>query len=440
MNNSVALVADAFHMLSDVISLIVGLVAVRFQKKSTANPKFTFGYLRAEVVGALCNSVFLLALCFTIIIDAINALIEPERMSEPKQVLIVGGIGLFINLVGLFLFSDSSDGHGHSHGGSGQDSHAHSHSLPNPFKKFKKSKNHQHKQSKKSQVQPELIEPPNLPHVHLEDEVSSKGSHKNLPASIYENESPRSDNTDKNKPTNVTNNPTNQLLQIKERTTPIKQHHDQHNHEHNEYHDHHADYETDDEEEMTKKERNMNIQGVYLHVLGDALGSVIVMISAGIVLYAQQKIEPKNIDLNQLISSNNQTTSMTVAQLSEFVEQHHETNWSDYADPVLSIIITMIILKSTWILFIDSAKIVLQISPDSINPAELKGLIIDKILQHFDKEISIHDFHVWQLSSQRKIASLHVKIPYSLTDNWPKAMSIIKNIFHKKGVHNWWGK
>merc|ERR1719220_147161 len=46
-NKSVALVADAFHMLSDVIALIVGLVAVRFQKKSTKNPQYTFGYLRA---------------------------------------------------------------------------------------------------------------------------------------------------------------------------------------------------------------------------------------------------------------------------------------------------------------------------------------------------------------------------------------------------------
>ena len=121
MNNSVALVADAFHMLSDVIALIVGLVAVRFQKKRSFNKNYTYGYLRAEVVGALCNAVFLLALCFTIIIDAIKHIVSPERMEDPKQVLIVGAIGLFINVVGLFMFSGS---HGHSHGG-----HGHSHGI-----------------------------------------------------------------------------------------------------------------------------------------------------------------------------------------------------------------------------------------------------------------------------------------------------------------------
>ena len=121
--NSVALLADSFHMLSDVMALIVGLVAVRYQKKQNYKDNYTFGYLRAEVVGGLCNSVFLIALCFTIILDAVKHLFDPERMENPVLVLIVGGIGLLINLVGLFMFSGS---HGHSHGG-GSDSHGHSH-------------------------------------------------------------------------------------------------------------------------------------------------------------------------------------------------------------------------------------------------------------------------------------------------------------------------
>ena len=72
--NSMALVADSFHMLSDIISLIVAYVAVRVSPKDWS--KNTFGFARAEVLGALVNSVFLLALCFTILVESIKVSIK----------------------------------------------------------------------------------------------------------------------------------------------------------------------------------------------------------------------------------------------------------------------------------------------------------------------------------------------------------------------------
>ena len=121
ITGSVALVADSFHMLSDVISLIVGFFALRYSKKSGQTDRNTFGWQRAEVLGALINAVFLVALCFTIFIEALKRLIEIEEITKPLLVLIVGGAGLFINLVGLLMFH--GHGHGHSHGGG----HGHSH-------------------------------------------------------------------------------------------------------------------------------------------------------------------------------------------------------------------------------------------------------------------------------------------------------------------------
>ena len=70
MTNSMALVADSFHMLSDVIALIVAFLSVRMSPKEWS--KNTYGWARAEVVGALINAVFLFALCFTISVDAIQ--------------------------------------------------------------------------------------------------------------------------------------------------------------------------------------------------------------------------------------------------------------------------------------------------------------------------------------------------------------------------------
>lgn len=122
--HSVALIADSFHMLSDVISLIVGFLALRYSKKSRKTARNTFGWQRAEVLGALINAVFLIALCFTILVEGLKRMVVVEEITNAWLVLIVGGVGLAVNLVGLCMFH--GHGHGHSHGG-----HEHGHSHGN---------------------------------------------------------------------------------------------------------------------------------------------------------------------------------------------------------------------------------------------------------------------------------------------------------------------
>lgn len=57
-----------------------------------------------EILGALVNAVFLLALCFSIFVEAITRLREPEPIKDPLQILIVGSIGFLFNIVGIFMF------------------------------------------------------------------------------------------------------------------------------------------------------------------------------------------------------------------------------------------------------------------------------------------------------------------------------------------------
>uniref|UniRef100_A0A8C2DRR3 Cation efflux protein transmembrane domain-containing protein n=1 Tax=Cyprinus carpio TaxID=7962 RepID=A0A8C2DRR3_CYPCA len=57
VTSSLAMLSDSFHMLSDVIALVVALVAVRFADKTQSTNKNTFGWIRAEVMGALVNAV-----------------------------------------------------------------------------------------------------------------------------------------------------------------------------------------------------------------------------------------------------------------------------------------------------------------------------------------------------------------------------------------------
>jgi len=87
--------------------------------------KNTFGWARAEVLGALVNAVFLVALCFSITVEACKRcvhiifyslyknviynficfrFIEVETIHNPKFIVVVGVLGLFVNILGLFLF------------------------------------------------------------------------------------------------------------------------------------------------------------------------------------------------------------------------------------------------------------------------------------------------------------------------------------------------
>ena len=83
-------------------------------------------WIRAEVLGALVNAVFLLALCVIIILEAIQKIIQPESVEQPKVVAIVGGIGLLMNLLGLVIFGADGSMHGHSHDNGGGHGHSHS--------------------------------------------------------------------------------------------------------------------------------------------------------------------------------------------------------------------------------------------------------------------------------------------------------------------------
>lgn len=68
-------------------------------------------WVRAEILGAFFNAVFLIALCVSIVLEAVSRFIEPPEINNPKLILIVGCAGLFSNLLGFFVLG----GHGHTH-------------------------------------------------------------------------------------------------------------------------------------------------------------------------------------------------------------------------------------------------------------------------------------------------------------------------------------
>ena len=264
--NSMALVADSFHMLSDVIALIIAYVSVRMSPRKWR--KNTYGWARAEVVGALVNAVFLIALCFSITVEAFKRFLVKEHIEDPQLIMIVGGVGLAINLVGMLLFGDIGHGHsheggGHGHGCEGEGKHGHSHEKSgNAYSQDPKSKDH------------------------------GSGS-------------------------------------------------------------------------------QMNITGVFLHVMADALGSVVVLISAAVIWL---------------------------------------TDWEykDYLDPVLSLVIVVIICISTWPLLRDSTLVLLNTIPPNIDLADLQTRLVKTVRG----VSSIHELHVWRLVGRRVVASCHLEMTF----------------------------
>ncbi|KAH9861423.1 hypothetical protein J1614_011169 [Plenodomus biglobosus] len=120
---SLALVADAFHYLNDLIGFIVALVAVHVTESKNPPDSLSFGWARAQLLGAFFNGAFLLALGLSIALQSIERFISIERVQNPKLILIIGCIGLTLNLISALFLHEHDHDHGHGH------NHNHNHST-----------------------------------------------------------------------------------------------------------------------------------------------------------------------------------------------------------------------------------------------------------------------------------------------------------------------
>ncbi|NXL46585.1 ZNT10 protein, partial [Podilymbus podiceps] len=284
LGNSIVLVSDSFNMLSDLISLCVGLSTGRIARRSRRGPRATYGYSRAEAVGTLSNAVFLTALCFTIFVEAILRLARPEPISDAQLVLIVGTLGLAVNLKDDVF------------------------SVCRPY---------------------------------TQHSVSS----------LNAGDSPNDQKSPEEGP----------------------------------------------EKKREKKSEALNIRGVLLHVMGDALGSVVVVVTA---------------------------TIFHVLPLGDA-----PCNWQCYIDPSLTIIMVFIILSSAFPLIKETSIILLQMVPKGVN----MQLLTDR-LARVPGVSSLHEVHVWELAGGKNIATLHIKC--QTPTDYQDAAYKIRKVFHEAGIHS----
>ncbi len=106
MTNSLALLADAGHMLTDVGGLGLALLAIWFAERP-ATPERTYGYYRVEILAALTNAVVLIGISIFILYEAYERFRNPPEV-QSGTMLVIAGIGLVINIAGVFILRSGS--------------------------------------------------------------------------------------------------------------------------------------------------------------------------------------------------------------------------------------------------------------------------------------------------------------------------------------------
>ena len=106
LSGSLALLSDALHNFSDVISLIISFVANRYATKAASEEK-TFGYKRAEIIAAFINAASLIILASFLIYESILRFITPEPI-QADWVIALAILGIVVNGLSVLLLHSSA--------------------------------------------------------------------------------------------------------------------------------------------------------------------------------------------------------------------------------------------------------------------------------------------------------------------------------------------
>lgn len=108
LTNSLALFADAGHMLTDAAGVGLALMAIRFARRP-ATPERTYGHHRAEILAAAVNAVVLLGVSIFVLYEAVQRLRHPPEV-ESGVMLAVAAVGLVVNAISVgLLWGGSGD-------------------------------------------------------------------------------------------------------------------------------------------------------------------------------------------------------------------------------------------------------------------------------------------------------------------------------------------
>ena len=125
--NSMALLADGWHMSSHAVAIGLSAFAYAAARKYAEDKRFAFGTWKIEVLAGFTSAIFLLGVAAMMVFGSIERLLSPEPIHY-KEAIIVGVLGLLVNLVCAWVLGQAHHGHGH-HEHNHHHDHDHQHDL-----------------------------------------------------------------------------------------------------------------------------------------------------------------------------------------------------------------------------------------------------------------------------------------------------------------------
>jgi cation diffusion facilitator family transporter len=123
--NSMALLADGWHMSSHAMAIGLSAFAYAAARRYVRDPRFAFGTWKIEVLAGFASAIFLLAVVAMMLFGSIERLFSPQPIHY-QQAVIVATVGLVVNIVCAMILGDAHH-HGHDEAGDGNHGHAHHH-------------------------------------------------------------------------------------------------------------------------------------------------------------------------------------------------------------------------------------------------------------------------------------------------------------------------
>lgn len=309
--NSLAILTDAAHLLSDVAAFAISLFSL-WAAGWEATPRQSYGFFRIEILGALVSIQLIWLLAGILVYEAIQRIISGVQEVNGLVMFVVAAFGLVVNIImAVLLGHDHGHAHGHAHD---EHDHGHSHGLGHSHSHVV-STHHHH------------------PHHH----------HENHPIDELHN----------------THGDVSEPLLHGSKGSP-----------------------------QEKKGRNINVQGAYLHVLGDSIQSIGVMIGGAIIWYNPE--------------------------------------WQ-IVDLICTLIFSLIVLGTTINMLRNILEVLMESTPREIDATKLERGLLD-----MDEVVAVHELHIWAITVGKVLLACHVKIrPEANADLMlDKVVDYIKRVYN----------